>query len=194
VDFIPKAEFKKGSLYLDLQETGEACECLCCYEFVFEIEGLKDDKIKIKFRDKDIELSNERLMTYPIKYEILNGDTINYTDKYGLRQGKWTRPNDSLMTKSHGEFIDDRLVRIVNYFPNGTTETEKISEKIRVTGESGDYFDYFDFNKYVEYYKSGTKKKECYNDKNSVNNSYELGQCKEWNENGQLTYEGVFRK
>jgi hypothetical protein len=194
VDFIPKATFKKGTLNLDIEETGEACECSCVYEFEFRIEGIKDDKIKIKFRDKDIEFSNERYLTYPIKYKILNGDTINYVDKYGFRQGKWNRPDDSLMAKSHGEFIDGRLVKVVKYFPSGKIESEKISEKVKVTSDNTEYFNYFDFNKYVEYYESGTKKKECYNNQNSMRNSYEQGKCNEWNEKGELTYEGDFRK
>lgn len=194
VNFIPKATLKKGILKLDLVETGEACECFCSYEFVFKIEGIKDDKIEVKFRDKDIELSSERYLTYPIKYKILNGDTINYVNKYGLRQGKWNRPGDSLMTKSHGEFVDGRLVKVVKYYSGGKTESEKISEKVKVTPDNTEYFNYFDFNKYVEYYESGTKKKECYNDQNSMSNSYEQGKCKEWNEKGELTYEGDFRK
>lgn len=194
VDFRPKATLKQGILNLDLEETGEACECSCCYEFAFEVEGIKDEKIKIKFRDKDIELSNERFLTYPIKYKILNGDTINYVDKYGLRQGKWNKPSDSLMTKTYGEFIDDRLVKVIQFFPSGQTESEKICEKIKVTADKAEYFDYFDFNRYIEYYESGTKRKECYNNQNTSRNSYEQGKCKEWNEKGELTYEGDFRK
>jgi hypothetical protein len=194
VTFIPKTTYKNAVLDLDFEETGDECECGCCYEFTYKIKVIKNDRLKITLRGKEIQHSNEKYMTYPVQFKIVNGDTVNYIDKYGLRQGKWNKPSDSLMTKSHGEFIDNRLVRIVTYFPNGMTESEKISEKVKVTGESTEYFDYFDFNRYVEYYETGTKKKECHNNQNSVSNSYERGQCKEWNENGQLIYEGDFRK
>jgi hypothetical protein len=181
VDFIPKVTLKNGILKLDLQETGEECECFCCYEFAFEVEGIKDDKIKIKFRDKDIELSNEKYLTYPIKYKILNGDTINYVNKYGLKQGKWAFFGaDSLMNTGHVEFNDDIPVRIVHY------HNDKSIKSIESKDENGNY------SKYVEYFESGRLKKECYMTK--PNTSYKQGLCKEWDEKSQLVYEGDYRK
>ena len=194
VDFKPVTTLKNGVLHLDIEETGEACECSCCYEFSFQIEGVKDEKIKIKFRDKEIELSTEKFLTYQVKYKILNGDTINRVDKYGLRQGKWNTANDSLMTTVHFEYVDDRAVKRVKYYPSKRVESEVISEKVKFTSDNKEFYTYSDFNRFVEYYESGTKKKECYNDKHESLNSYEKGKCKEWNEKGELTYEGDYRK
>lgn len=88
VTFKPKAAYKSGILYLDLEENGRICFCDCCYELIYEITGIKDENVKIKFRNSDIELSAEKFKTYPIHFRLLNSDTIDYVDSHGLRQGK----------------------------------------------------------------------------------------------------------
>jgi hypothetical protein len=194
VDFVPKTTFKNGILNLDFAETGTPCECDCCYKFTYQMKGIKDDKIKITFKGKEIEQSDEKYKTYPVSFKMLNGDTVNYIDKYGFRQGTWVLSSDSLMKKRYFEYADNRAVRRVNLFPNGQIESELISEKIHFSADNRIYFEYSEFNKLVEYYETGQKKRECYNDKKEHYNSYEKGTCKEWNEKGELIYEGVYRK
>jgi hypothetical protein len=194
VDFVPKTTFKNGILNLDFEETGTPCECSCCYEFTYEVKGIKNDKIKITFRNKEIEQSDEKYKTFPTKFKILNGDTINYVDKYGLRQGIWNTPKDSLMSKIYFVHSDNRLIKRVTLYPNKQIESELINEKISFKADNKLYFDYSDFNRLIEYYESGQKKRECYNDNKVHDNSYEKGKCKEWNEKGELVYEGDFRK
>lgn len=194
VDFVPKTTFKKGILDLDFEETGTPCECNCCYEFTYQIKGITDDKIKITFKNKDIEQSDEKFETYPVSFKMLNGDTINYTDKYGLKQGIWILGADTVLKKRYFEYVDNRVVRLVKLYPNGQIESELIREKIHFSADNKIYFEYSEFNKLVEYYESGQKKKECYNNKQEHYNSYEKGTCKEWNEKGELVYEGDYRK
>jgi hypothetical protein len=194
VKFIPKITFKNGIQDLDFEETGEACECTCCYEFIYQISGVSDEKLKITFRGKEIELSTEKYKTYPVQFKILNGDTINYIDKYGFKQGIWVFSRDSIKVKIFSEYADDRSIRYVRLYPNGQIERETISEKISFVADGQPHFEHADFNKYVEYFESGQKRKECYNESKVHNNSYENGKCREWNEKGELIYEGVYRK
>jgi hypothetical protein len=69
-----------------------------------------------------------------------------------------------------------------------------VADKIRFTADGREYFEYGDLNKYFEYYPNGAKKKECLNNTNSSMNSYWDGTCTEWNEKGEITYQGKFRK
>ena len=62
------------------------------------------------FSKRTIELSDEKYITYPVQFELLNGDTINYTDKYGFKQGKWIEniTTNELIINREGFYIDNR--------------------------------------------------------------------------------------
>ncbi|MBI3218788.1 MAG: hypothetical protein HYZ44_04695 [Bacteroidetes bacterium] len=191
--FLPRATLNNGVLNLDFEETGTLCECGCCYEFLYQIKGA-DDQVKITFRNKEIELSEEKFKTFPVSYKMFKGDTINYTDKYGLRQGVWASPKDSLMIKEYFEYEDYIVKRRVRLYPNGKIKDEISRERFVVYFDDKPANEFWDYNKLIVYYESGQKKKECYNGKRDHYNSYDKGACKEWNEKGDLIYEGVYRK
>jgi hypothetical protein len=191
VDFLPKIEMKNGILFLDFEETGNPCECGCCYEFVYRVSGIKNKDVEIIFRKEKIETSTEKYLTFPIQFQISKGDTVNLKDRYGLRQGKWLHQSDSL---AYFIYSDDRPIRFVRLYSNKLIKSERISEKVKFRSDDKDYFTHGDFNRLVEYYENGKKKKECYNDKAGWMNNYEKGRCKEWNEKGDLLYEGDYRK
>ena len=183
VEFDPITSTNQGVLYLDFRETGTPCECDCFYSLTYKIKGIKDTEIKIKFRNKDIELSDEKFNTYPIKFKILNGDTVNFTDKYGMRQGVCTFYNDSLMTKGYLEIANDTVFKMVNFYPNNRI-VKDIFEKSKP---------HMNYTSYLEYFESGKIKKECVS--KDVESSFrDNGMCKEWNEAGDLVYEGKYRK
>ncbi len=194
VDFVPKATYKNGILNLDVEETGTPCECDCCYEFTYQINGIEDGQIKITFRGKEIEQSDEKYKTYPVQFRVLNGDTLNYVDKYGFRQGIWVVGPDTLIRRRYFEYSDNYPVRRVKLFPSGQIESELIREKISFNTTDRPFSGYSEINKLIEYYETGQKKRECYNEKKEFSNSYEKGKCKEWNEKGELIYEGDYRK
>lgn len=183
VNFSPIIKINSGVLDLSFEETGEACECFCCYEFVYRIENLKNQEIKITFRGKEIEQSNEKYLTYPISYQVINGDTTNLTDKYGLRQGLWKFSGNDQVVK----YLDNIPVWRAMFYPSGKIKKEVISERIKL--ESWPDSIYMD-NKLIKYFESGIKKKECYH----PNSPYYQGTCKEWNEQGELIYEGAFKE
>lgn len=180
VGFTPIINFKGGVLDLSFEETGDPCECACCYEFIYRIENVNDEKIKITFRGKEIEQSNEKYLTYPISYQITNGDTTNLTDKYGLRQGLWSFEGLRIV-----RYNDNLPIWRTLFYPSGKIKKEVISEKIKL--ESWPDSIYMD-TKLIQYFESGLKKKECYH----PNSQYYQGTCKEWNEAGELIYEGIF--
>lgn len=181
-------------LDLDYEETGVPCECSCCYEFTYEIKGVTNDKLKITFKGKEIKQSDEKYKISPVQFKVVKGDTLNYIDKNGFMQGIWVIDPDTLIRKRYFEYADNWRIKSVNLFPNGQIESESIREKIHFVISAKNYYDYADFNKYVAYFQSGQKKKECYNDTKSNFNSYRDGKCKEWNEKGELVYEGDYRK
>lgn len=110
VDFVPSIEFKNDTLNLIFIETGEACECMCCYQFIYSIIGIGKKNVNIKLNGAAVELSSEKYLTYPIEYEISNSDTINYLDKYGLKQGEWIFKSDSSLDYSRAFAKDDNWI------------------------------------------------------------------------------------
>jgi hypothetical protein len=88
VSFEPYISFATDTLNLNYNETQEMCECDgCCYQFTYFITGLKGKDFGVKLRSMVIQLSDEKYITYPVKYYIFNGDTTGYKDKYGRKQG-----------------------------------------------------------------------------------------------------------
>ncbi len=91
-------------------------------------------------------------------------------------------------------YIDDNNARRVILYNNKDIKSELISEKIQFQSNDTNYFMHVDANRYVEYYTSGQLKKECYNQHKGFGNYYQNGNCREWNEKGELIYEGVYKK
>lgn len=194
VTMIPEISMEANTLHLKFQETGSACECDCYFTLTYVIKGIKDPDIKIKFQDKDIEFSLEKYPTFPIKFRILHSDTIDNIDKYGYRQGKWSYRNDSLMTTGYMEFYNDVVLKMVKFHPDRTISSVTSRDRIKSKDSNGKPIESFsNYNYYVEYFTTGQKKLECRSDNNT--DSYkDSGKCKEWNENGVLVYEGIYKK
>lgn len=87
MSFVPGSTFDNGILNLTYEEIGEGCECACNYQLIYKILGLKNQDFKVELNGTAITLSSEPYITNPIQFKIHHGDTINYFDKYGLKQG-----------------------------------------------------------------------------------------------------------
>lgn len=87
VDFEPSIKATRDTLDLIFKETGDFCSCICCYQFVYHIQGYADKEPVFKLNGELIKMSKEKYITYPIKYDIWNGDTINKINKYGFKEG-----------------------------------------------------------------------------------------------------------
>ena len=138
---------------------------------------------------------------YPVKYKIRKGDTINYVDRNGLRQGRHY-VGDTLET----DYLEDRAIKETHLYPDG---------KVRLTLSSdiGLLQDDFQFHsdslwrlgdpparQFMEldsmrrwlardleveyfYYASGAMRKEC---ESKLSNGEKITTCKEWDKNGKL--------
>jgi hypothetical protein len=106
------------TLFLDYQTAGAECECDCYYEFTYKIRGLKNSKFEILFKGKPVEFSSEKYVTFPIKYTMLGNDTVNFVDKYGLKQGFWTF--DSVQIKKYYFFKDNIHIRELRFSMTAT--------------------------------------------------------------------------
>jgi hypothetical protein len=68
---------------------GDYCDCKCCFSIKFEIEGIKNKDFEVYFNNKKIEISADHYKTREPSYVMYEGKKINYTNKYGFREGLW---------------------------------------------------------------------------------------------------------
>ncbi len=61
----------------------------CAYELTYVLKGEMNPNAQFYFNDSLIIETKEKYKTYPTSFQIINNDTINRTDKYGVRQGLW---------------------------------------------------------------------------------------------------------
>lgn len=91
-------------------------ECYCGYllSLKFSIDTI--DNIKINGRI--LPITEERFLTFPIKYSVFNGDTTGYTDKYGLRQGVHIiKRYDKKILKQY--YLDNKAIKYELFDSNG---------------------------------------------------------------------------
>lgn len=65
------------------------CGCDCCFSMDFVISGLSDTSFVTIFKNRRVYYSTEPYRTFPIKFEVVNGDTVNRTNKHGEHIGLW---------------------------------------------------------------------------------------------------------
>ncbi len=110
----------------------EKASCDCCFEYNLTIKGLAVLPQIITVNDSVIKYFPEKYMIYQVKYEISNGDTINYVDKYGFKQRKWqkTKENNGYFS---GYYIDDKLKTADSkeYYPNGRLKSMLFQENFK---------------------------------------------------------------
>ena len=94
------------------------------------------------------------------------------TNKYYFKSGKIAQ-----VTKYENDLSDSVWTA---YYENGNVKSKETFELGKKEGE------------WIYYYENGQKKRECHNVDLVFGNSYEKGLCKEWNERGELIYEGIY--
>jgi hypothetical protein len=176
VDFIPSINYKKDTLFLGFEQTGNACMCMCCYQFIYHIKGLKGKTFVVKLQNKVVKLSLEKYITYPIKFKITNKDTINFIDKYGFKQGLHISDDTLRQYSKNIHYLNNMPYNgklSMTYYINGT----KKSETIVTNGK----------HKKVDYYKNGKIQQECqdFKIKLTKNSSTYINLCNSWDSLGQ---------
>lgn len=70
-------------------EFTEKTTCDCYFESEYKISGLSKNPSVILLNDKHLEYHPDKYKIYAETFQILDGDTVNYKDKYGFEQGLW---------------------------------------------------------------------------------------------------------
>lgn len=189
LEYLPNIKYVSDTLYISYRakDEGEACACICCYSFNHKIKGINRTNLTVKLFDRVIELSNEKYWTYEPVFTIIEGDTLNRKDKYGLRQGIWTDPKAKFSKQIEGSYKVDK-------FGNHNREKKKGSKYSvsfqRYKDDRLDTWGHLYMNLVVkdecdprtkttrEYYENGQIKKECHE-----TDGKEM-ECRQWKTNG----------
>lgn len=90
-DFTPGIKFSNNRLDLisATEEDNEFCFCDCCFSLEYKIAGLQGKSFEVYFDGKKVEVSDEHYETQEESSEFYKGERINFTNKYGFREGRW---------------------------------------------------------------------------------------------------------
>lgn len=150
---------------ITVQKIYELTACNCYHIFSFKIAGVQKNPSTVYFGDDIIFYNESKYKIYPIKYELHNGDTINYVDEYGLAQGRWIKPGGYQIFYVDGQWLG-------TYYETG------ILKERYFLGAGG-------YERYVTYHENGKIKSDCkiepgedWLDKNFKN-------CQYWDEKGE---------
>lgn len=119
------------------------CSCDCCFSMDFVISGLRDTSFITMFKDKRIVYSAEPYKTYPPKYELLNNDTINRVNRYGVEYGFWIERYESgelmreVLFSGNSSSINSTEIRTKVYFKNGNLSYYSRNDSIESWHENG---------------------------------------------------------
>lgn len=105
-DFTPGITFANNRLELvsATREDNEFCFCNCCFSLEYKIAGLSGKTFEVFFNGKKIEVSDEHYETQKVTYEMYRGEQINFTNKYGFKEGRWMAFHESGQVEYDGEF------------------------------------------------------------------------------------------
>lgn len=148
------------------------CDCDCCFSFNYEISGLKKIPKTIISDTSTLKLSKDKYYIKPIKFELLDNDTVNYSDKYGFRQG-W-----------HVKYNERKQLVYKLFYKDNIIETGIVYIKYYESGElKSEYYVKNDKNyRKVEYFTNGKIKRDCLFEEQTEDNAI----CKEYDENGKI--------
>jgi hypothetical protein len=168
IEYTPNVKYSTDTLYLSYvaKDEDEACACVCCYSFNHKITGIASSKLTVKLFDRVIELSNEKYWTYEPVFTLIEDDTLNQKDKYGLRQGIWidAKADFTKHSVSFQRYKDDRLDQWGHLYKNLAIKDE-YDPRTKITRE---------------YYENGRIKKECHETDDKA-----VGKCRQWKKNGE---------
>lgn len=145
-------------------------------EVEIEINNLNVIPEVILLNGEEIEETKELYLTFPIQFEIVDGDTINRKDKFGQRQGKWVVKMYSTITESF--YKDSKLIEatMTKFYASNNIESEYFYNP---TSKVGDVY-------FRNYFETGEIQEENYQIK-------ETGIFKKkWGSNGVIIQENFY--
>ncbi|OFY66502.1 MAG: hypothetical protein A3H98_00400 [Bacteroidetes bacterium RIFCSPLOWO2_02_FULL_36_8] len=177
LDFEGSVDVRNQIINFVLDEKGSPCRCVCCYQFYFRLANTRAENYYFLLNGKEISESNIYYKKFRVKFDILDGDTLNFVDNMGYFQGKWKNYNSKNQLIQEGVYVKNVFTgtRTTEYHDNGNKKTETLWK--------ADYC-----NKTIEYFESGKIKSEIL-----FNKKFKLhGECKEFDEQGNVTQVKVF--
>ena len=120
VNFLGDLQLLGDTLNMVYYPTGEFCDCGCCYSLEYAIKTNRKF-VHFKLNNHPIIESDEKYKTFPIKYDIVDGDTINRYNKYNEPIGIHIKYNENGDTLDYSEYYEGMIgpVETKSYYPNG---------------------------------------------------------------------------
>lgn len=103
-----------------------SCGCQCCFSIQFFISNISDTNfITILSGERIVHSTDRYFPVFPIKYDVINGDTVNRNNKYGAKVGPWVTYYQDGKVKhieqycTHTEELATKNMWTKDYFENG---------------------------------------------------------------------------
>jgi antitoxin component YwqK of YwqJK toxin-antitoxin module len=150
----------------EIVEYASMAGCDCCFEFQFKAFNLPKQPKYVKINGIEFKYYTDKYKKYPIKFDLLNADTINFIDEYGFKQGKWNK----IENERNFEIDSSTKYEFEATYIGGRIKTANFikydsSGRITLREQRTD----FDKGRIVKYYENGKIKFE------SINNGYRIG-------------------
>lgn len=200
LEIDPLITFDNSVLNIELSKGTQqyVCDCNCCYELTLVLTGLDKTEFLTTLQGDTIELSNEPYPTYPISFELYQGDTINLMNKYGEPQGLWLTFDDSTGQLTKKTFYSGQVLLRdkIDWMEKYDIKGEKI---VQTSGDTTWRYKNGVLNErtigrgwgknIVKYYSNGRQKSECIRftdyDKDSIKSTIAY-KCTYWDVNGNI--------
>lgn len=174
---------KEGELievYSITTESEDECSCNFCYKLSYLKEKSNSDKFFLN--EKFLPIIEGNFNQPDIPYLVYLGDTVNYYDKYGRKQGlhiKLDSLNRINLKIQYKDDIETERRKDITYYYNGNLKSYydmlKVGRIYKTT--------------YKELYKNGLKKKACNCPHWKFCEDFPSSYCYEWNKIGDLIKE-----
>lgn len=206
IEFNVEVAYKSNLLDIDLDNRDrkgviEYCLCNCCFELRLTILGIKDTTFRAFLKSQEVFLDKEVYKTYPEKFEIVDGDTINRINKYGFKRGFWrTFYEDTMAVQSEifhdgaNDFSEEEMIKEglwgKYYFKNGNLSMKYDKDTMSHYYSNGILKEKEVLLKdgYIleKYHPNGQMKSNCRETIILVNGTSQKNHsCKYWNEKGE---------
>lgn len=110
----------------EIHATTSMLACDCYFELELEITGLLKNPAIVILNNNIIEYYPEKYKLVLIKFDIVDGDTINYSDKFGYRQGIWIARDSTNQLMLERFYKNDIIIKGTDfrYYENGTIKNQ----------------------------------------------------------------------
>jgi len=114
--------YSGDSLFLNAKQTNDvSCDCICYYKATLQLPFINPELVY--WDNEYIGTKQTEYVEHPVSYEIFEGDTINFIDKFKRAQGKFIFGEDKQNPRAKLTFENDSIIsgwRILEYHKNNT--------------------------------------------------------------------------